>query len=115
MRKPFREHDKHVTDLMGKVDNEAPQTMAAFSRLHQPTVGQGALLAKVKELIALAIGINVHCDGCVAYHVHDAAEAGATREEALETIGVTIMMNVGPSVIYGSQALQALDQFMPAS
>jgi AhpD family alkylhydroperoxidase len=111
----YREHYKHVTDLMGKLGNEAPQAMAAFSRLHQATVGQGALSAKVKELIALAIGINVRCDGCVAYHVHDAVEAGATREEALETIGVAIMMGGGPSVIYGSQALEALDQFMPAS
>ena len=35
-----------------------------------------------------AIGVAVRCEGCIAYHVHDAVAAGATRQELLETIGV---------------------------
>jgi AhpD family alkylhydroperoxidase len=88
--------------------------MKAFMRLHGATVKDGVLSGKTKELIALAIGINVRCDGCIAYHVHDAVAAGASREEVIETIGVAIMMGGGPSVIYGAEALEALDQFEPA-
>jgi AhpD family alkylhydroperoxidase len=35
--------------------------------------------------MALAIGIAVHCDGCVAYHTKMAHQHGATREEVAET------------------------------
>ena len=68
----------------------------------------------MKELIALAIGIAVHCDGCVAYRVHDALRAAATRAE-VETIGVAIMMGGGPAVVYGCEALVAGEQFEAAS
>ena len=43
--------------------------------------------------------------------MHDAVKAGATRQEILETIGISIMMGGGPAVVYAGQALEALDQF----
>ncbi len=51
--------------------------------------------------MALSIGIAVHCDGCIAYHVYDAIATGATHAEVIETTGVTIMMGGGPAVVYG--------------
>ncbi|MBK9207683.1 MAG: carboxymuconolactone decarboxylase family protein [Anaerolineales bacterium] len=85
--------------------------MAGFGELHKQSMMDGVLSAKVKELIALAIAITVRCDGCIAYHVHNALHAGATRPEIVESIGVAVMMGGGPSTIYGSEALLALDQF----
>ena len=73
------------------------------------------VMEKIKELIALAIGITVRCDGCIAFHVHDVVKAGATHDEIVEAIGVAIMMGDGPAVVYGSQALEALEQFEPSS
>lgn len=64
-------------------------------------------------MMALAISIAVGCEGCIAYHVHDAVEAGATRSELLETIGVGLMMGGGPGSIYSAHALEALEQFLP--
>ncbi len=109
----YPERYQQVATLMKKLGDDSPAMMSAFMRLHGATVKDGVLSAKTKELIALAIGINVRCDGCVAYHVHDAVAAGASREEVIETIGVAIMMGGGPSVIYGAEALEALDQFEP--
>jgi len=100
-----------VTDTMAKYGKESPNTMAGFMRLHKASSTDGTLSAKVKELIALAIGVVVRCDGCISFHVHDALEAGASREEIVDAIGVAIMMGGGPAVVYGSQALEALDQF----
>lgn len=111
----YQKHYRHVSDLMNKLSENSPAAMSAFMALHGATVKNGALNTKTKELIALAIGITVRCDGCIAYHVHDAVAAGANREEVLETIGVAIMMGGGPSVIYGAEALEALDQFKPKS
>lgn len=47
----------------------------------------------------------------IAYHVHDALRADATRREVLETIGVAILMGGGPVTVYGAEAFEALDQF----
>ena len=111
MEKKYPEYLDHIKGLTGKLAKEIPGPMSAFSRLHKESVAEGALSTKVKELIALAIGISVRCDGCISFHVHDALRAGATRQEIMETIGVTILMGGGPSMVYGAEALEALDQF----
>ncbi len=100
---------------MGELAAEAPGVMDGFTKLHGASTEDGALDRKTKELIALAIGITVRCDGCIAFHVHDAVDAGASRAETVETIGVAVMMGGGPSVVYGCEALQALDQLAPAA
>jgi len=61
--------------------------------------------------MALAISIAVRCDGCIAYHVHDALKAGATGVEIRESIGVAVLMGGGPALMFGAEALEALRQF----
>lgn len=109
--KSYPEFHKKVQAGMAKYGAESPDTMAAFQKLHEAGSTQGALSPKIKELIALAIGIAVRCDGCIAFHVYDALEAGATKAEIVDTIGVAILMGGGPAVVYGSSALEALEQF----
>ncbi len=87
--------------------------MTGFARLHRKAVEDGALSRKVKEMMALAISIVVGCEGCIAYHVHDAVEAGATRPELLEAVGVGLLMGGGPGSIYAAHALEAIEQFLP--
>jgi AhpD family alkylhydroperoxidase len=111
MAKNFPEHYEHMRDLMGRLGTEIPETMSAFSKLHGASASDNILSAKSKELIALGIAIAVHCDGCIAFHVHDAIKSGASREEITEAIGVAILMGGGPSVMYGCEALEALEQF----
>lgn len=89
-------------------------TMKGFGAMHRGAVEPGELDGATKELIALAIGITSHCDGCIAFHVHDALRAGATRGQVEEAIGVAVMMGGGPAAVYGSDALDALTQFEQA-
>jgi AhpD family alkylhydroperoxidase len=112
MAKYYPGRNTRLREMMERLGKELPRPMAAFNHLNQVTSAEGALSSKMKELIALAIGITVRCDGCIAFHVHDALEAGATRQEILETIGVAIVMGGGPSMVYGTEALEALNQFM---
>lgn len=109
--KNYPEYYEHLKQLMGKLGGEISGPMGGFGHLHKAAVSEGVLSAKVKELIALGIAITVRCDGCIAFHVHDALQAGASREEVAETIGVAVLMGGGPSVVYGSEALEALEQF----
>jgi AhpD family alkylhydroperoxidase len=89
----------------------APDLMKAFSSMATAAGAPGALDAKTKELIALAVSVAVRCDDCIAFHAKAAAQRGATREEILETLGMSVYMGAGPSVMYASHALAAFTQF----
>jgi AhpD family alkylhydroperoxidase len=108
----YVDYHKHLEDRLTQLGRELPGPMTGFARLRKKAVEDGALSAKTKELMALAIGIAVQCEGCIAYHVHDAVAAGATRQEFIETIGVAIMMGGGPATMYAAHALDAIEQFM---
>jgi AhpD family alkylhydroperoxidase len=102
----------HLEERLTQLGSEMPGPMTGFARLHKKALEDGALSAKVKELMALAISITVGCEGCIAYHTHDAIKAGATRPELLETIGVGVMMAGGPGTIYAAHALEAVEQYL---
>lgn len=113
MKTDYVELYRNLEERMAKLGTEIPGPMTGFARLHKKAVEDGVLSRKVKEMMALAIGIVVGCEGCIAYHVHDAVDAGATRPELLETVGVGLMMGGGPGSIYAAHALDAIDQFLP--
>jgi AhpD family alkylhydroperoxidase len=111
----YLELRNHLEDRLTQFGREMPGPMTGFARLHKKAVEDGALSAKVKEMMALAVSIAVGCEGCIAYHTHDAIAAGATRAELLETIGVGVMMGGGPGTIYAAHALDAVEQFLVES
>lgn len=108
---PYPEQLQRIKGNMEVLAHKAPEAMAAFSALHKAAATPGALDFKTKELIALAIAVSLRCDGCIAFHTHDVLEAGAKPEEVLETLAVAVMMGGGPSVIYATHVVEALQQF----
>lgn len=94
-------------------DGGAP--LKAFRDLAQAASRDGALTHKQKELIALAIGIAMRCEGCVVFHTRACVRLGVTREELIEMIGVAVEMGGGPSSIFGAQALACYDQMAAGS
>ena len=98
--------NKHIRELRGDV----PETMQAFSGLARAALDPKALDVKTKELMAIAIGIAVRCDGCLAFHTKAAAKYGATREEVADALGVAVYMGGGPSAIYAAEAMSAWDE-----
>lgn len=112
MIKDHSNHYNELTILIKELGAKIPSTIEGFNSLHKASTDEGVLSSKNKELIALGIAITVRCDGCIAFHVHDALKAGASSEEIVETIGVAIMMGGGPALMYGCEALEALNQFV---
>ncbi|BBX08835.1 alkyl hydroperoxide reductase AhpD [Mycolicibacterium aichiense] len=92
-----------------------PEVYDGFGALSRAAMGTGAVEAKVKELMAMVIGVVQGCDGCIASHARGAVRAGATRQEAAEVIGVSIMMHGGPATIYGARAYTAFCEFADAA
>ncbi|MBD3782058.1 MAG: carboxymuconolactone decarboxylase family protein [Micrococcales bacterium] len=88
-----------------------PEVYAGFAALHRAALEPGALDARTKELIALAIAVSEQCDGCIASHARGAAMKGATPQEVAEAIGVSILMSGGPATVYGPRAHDAFLEF----
>ena len=111
MSKDFAETAHDVMTGIGLLQRGAPDAMKAFGALSAAATASKALDTKTKELMALAIGIAVHCDGCVAYHTKMAHQHGATRDEVAETVALALYMGGGPAAVYSADALRAYDQF----
>lgn len=107
----FTQAADDVVSGIGLIRTGAPESMKAFGALSVAATASGTLDAKTKELMALAIGIAVHCDGCVAFHTRAARKQGATREEVAETVALALYMGGGPAAVYGADALRAFDEF----
>lgn len=112
MLKDYSKHYNELVDLMKELETEIPSVVDGFNSLHKAAISEGALSSKIKELIALSIAITVRCDGCIAFHVREALKSGASSQEIIETIGVAVLMGGGPAVVYGCEALEALNQFI---
>lgn len=90
---------------------QIPDVYAGFSATHKAALAGGAVDAKTKELIALAISVASQCDGCIASHARGAAMQGASPQEVAETLGVNILMSGGPATVYGPRAYDAFLEF----
>ena len=101
-----------LTDMnrdLGELRPQIPETSRGFSQLARAATASGALDAKTKELIALAIGVAGHCDPCIGFHAKALRRMGATRDEVAEAIGVCVYMGGGPALMYGAKAMAAFD------
>lgn len=85
-----------------------------FREMHSASIAAGSLDTKTKELMSLCVGIALRCHGCMLSHVDSAIKAGATIDDIHETIEVALMMQGGPAVVYGEEALEMAEQLLAA-
>jgi AhpD family alkylhydroperoxidase len=111
MTKIYKEITNDISSSLAKLRKEIPDVMSAFSSLAQSATKDGALDKKTKELIAIALGIAAHCDGCIGFHVQTLIKLNVTREEFLEMLSMAIYMGGGPSLMYAAEALGAFEEF----
>lgn len=88
-----------------------PAVFQAYGGLSSAVMTPGALDAKTKELIALAIAVSKQCDGCMASHARGAARQNATADEVAEALAVAVLMNGGPGTVHAPRAFAAFQEF----
>ncbi|MDP2153758.1 MAG: carboxymuconolactone decarboxylase family protein [Methylotenera sp.] len=110
MSKNYKDITKDIsTSLMG-LRTGSPDLMKAFGDLASAATKNGVLDKKTKELIALALGVAAHCDGCIGFHTQALNRLGASKEEVFEALGMAVYMGGGPSLMYAAEAIAAFDQ-----
>ena len=112
MKQNYFDIYNQTLSLVGNYGKNNPELMATFSNFHKAALKDGEINSKNKELIALGISIHAKCEGCIATHVHNAIESGASKNEVIETIGVAMLMGGGPSLVHGAKAFSAWNDLM---
>ena len=88
------------------------ESVNAFMNLLSTSYAEGAISTKTKELISVAIAVYNRCEYCIVFHTYKALEAGATREEILESAMVSVAFGGGPTMAYSVTLLKdSLDEF----
>jgi AhpD family alkylhydroperoxidase len=111
MHKDFPTITKRISNSLRTFREDMPEALRAFSSLSQAATRSGALDKKTKELIALALGVAAHCDGCIGYHAETLVKLGASRKEVEEALAMAVYMGGGPSLMYAADAIVAYEQF----
>ena len=111
MTKSYTQITADINRGIAKIREGAPDAMAGFSALAKGAMKAGSLSAEHKELIALAIGVAGHCDGCIGFHAKALARMGVPREQIIEALAVAVYMGGGPSLMLAADAMHAFDEF----
>jgi AhpD family alkylhydroperoxidase len=114
MSKDYKAITAHISRQTAKLREDIPDTMKAFGAMASAATRDGALDKKTKELIALALGVAAHCDGCIGFHLQSLKRLGATLPEVEEALGMAIYMGGGPSLMYAAEALHGYQELMAA-
>src|SRR3954464_9574921 len=88
----------------------APQTQAAFDAFGRAVFAEGALSAKMKQIIAVAVAHVTQCPYCIKGHTKAAARAGATPEELMEAIWVAAEMRAGGAYAHSALMLATIEE-----
>lgn len=85
----------------------APGTHDAFQEFSRQVFEVGALGAKNKQLIAVAVAHTTQCPYCIRAHTRAALHRGASEQELMEAIWVAAEMRAGGAYAHATVALDA--------
>ncbi len=95
-------------ELAAKRRELAPEIQAAFDAFSQRVFADGALPAKTKQLIAVAVAHVTQCPYCIKGHTKAAVRYGATPQELMEAIWVAAEMRAGGAYAHTALSLTTI-------
>ena len=97
-------------ELNARREQLTPDATKAFQAFSKAVFADGALPAKTKELIAVAVAHVTQCPYCIRGHTASALRKGATEQELMEAIWVAAEMRAGAAYAHSKLALDAMSQ-----
>jgi AhpD family alkylhydroperoxidase len=108
MSEPEQVYPPATKELAAKRKILAPKPAEAFKAFGQSVFADGALPAKTKQLIAVAVAHVTQCPYCIRGHTDGALKHGATAEEIMEAIWVAAEMRAGAAYAHSALALDTI-------
>jgi AhpD family alkylhydroperoxidase len=100
----------NTADIARKRHELAPEADAAFKAFSQKVFAEGALPAKMKQIIAVAVAHVTQCPYCIAGHTKAALRHGATEQELMEAIWVAAEMRAGGAFAHSALAITEMEK-----
>ena len=91
--------------------SENSSVYKSFVEMEQKTYKDGHLKKMHKELIAIGISIIINCESCLEWHIKQALDSGATKNQVIEAIEVGIEMGGGPATVSSRFAMKVLEYY----
>lgn len=108
----YRDKFEKTKDDRKRLIQAMPEVMNGLFDITTSARSEGALDTKTKELISLSMSIIIKCDECVVHHTISLYELGCTREELVECLELTIVLQACPGLKYSQLALDCFDQLV---
>ena len=96
-------YDAHDLAKFGEIGKNAPDLAKKFFDWYGAVFADGALSAREKSLIALAVAHAVQCPYCIDAYSKDALEKGADLDQMTEAVHVAAAIRGGASLVHGIQ------------
>ncbi len=102
-----RDHYYHAEDLKKFTDiGEFGKGLAdKFFDYYGAVFAEGALTAREKSLIALAVAHTVQCPYCIDAYTTDATEKGWSENQMMEAVHVAAAIRGGSSLVHSVQMM----------
>ncbi len=100
-----------VQNLIKSLRKGYPAETNAFLVFMKKAESGPALDRKQKELINISLSVAAQCEWCIAFHVKNAFEAGATKDEIVEAGFQAVLMHGAPALMHLVLLLRAIDEF----
>lgn len=99
-----------TSEIAKKREQLTPETLTAWRAFSRQVFTDGALSAKTKDLIAVAVAHVTQCPYCIRAHTKSALARGATEKEIMEAIWVAAEMRAGGAVAHSALALDVMKE-----
>jgi len=96
-------YDAHDLPRFGEIGKNAPELAEKFFAWYGAVFADGALSAREKSLIALAVAHAVQCPYCIDAYSQDALEKGSDLDQMTEAVHVAAAIRGGASLVHGVQ------------
>lgn len=83
----------------------APAAWEGFTAFDKAAMADGAIPARTKELIAVAVALTTQCPYCIEIHSRRAKAAGCTEAEIAETAMVAAALRAGGAITHATHCL----------
>jgi len=95
-----------IMNMMGEMN---PKLFEHYKECDDQIQEDGALSAKIKVLMSLAVMAAQRCEPCCESQMRSALNHGATKEEIMETMNVIFITSGAPGVAACRRALKLIE------
>ncbi len=94
----------------GKITEWSEELGNKFFEYYGKVFEEGALTAREKSLIALAVAHTEQCPYCIDAYTKDGLQRGVTKEEMMEAIHVGAAIKSGATLVHGVQMMNKVNK-----